>query len=63
MKKLEFSKFENIHGGGGWSCAGAILGSIGVTLSAAAITGGVALAAWLLAKGAATMYIIDSCKK
>ena len=62
MKKLEVSEFENIYAGGAWSCTGAVLASIGVTLGAAAITGGVALAAWLLAKGAATMYIVDSCR-
>lgn len=67
MKKLELNQLEMIEGGAnGWNCAGAVLGTVGVTLAAGAITlatanTGILLAGWLVAKTAATLNVIGSC--
>lgn len=64
MKTLELNQMENLKGGG---CAGAVLGSLAVTVAAGGliyVTGGAAawaFAGWLAAKTAATVNMIEDC--
>ncbi len=66
MKKLELQQMEVIEAGNGWGCAGAIFGSLAITVGAAAITAGtagagVALAVFLVAKTGGTLAVIGAC--
>lgn len=64
MKKLEIKQMEEIQGGG---CAGAVLGSVAVTVGALGLcylSGGAlaaGLAGWIAAKAAATVNMIEDC--
>lgn len=63
MKKLNRSEMENIEGGNALGCASAIATTLGVTLSAAAVSGGVGLAAWLLLKAGSMGAVINECSQ
>lgn len=66
MKKLNYDEASLVNGEGGWGCAGAVFGSLAVTLGAGAIVAGtsgagLALAGFLIAKAGATFAIYDAC--
>ncbi len=66
MKKLNFDEASLVNGEGGWGCAGAVFGSLSVTLAAGVIVAGssgagLALAGFLIAKAGATFAIYDAC--
>jgi hypothetical protein len=66
MKELDLDQMNSIKGGNGWTCAGAVLGSLAVTAGATAIVAGsagagTALAVFLIAKSASLFTMVGSC--